>query len=374
MLRSERGPSTRGVGVTSIRAASARIARRLEAPTDVEHRHPASVEELAETLSQASSEGRTVLVWGGGTHQGYGYRVSPDLVVFTDGLATIVEWEPDDLTVVVEGGMTVAGLESRLATRGQTAVLAELPATGTVGGALAAGISAYRRGRFGPTRDRILEVTLVTGDGRVVRAGGRVVKNVTGYDLARLAVGSFGRLGVIVSACLKLWPLPQVSATVTLDGDLGNQVYRPLAVLEEPRKSSVYLAGTEEEVAAQIARLPGESQPGLVWPELPSGPWTWSLRVPPATAVGFVSALPDDFVHQVGVGEISFTTEDTQGMEDLRTKVEAAGGSLVVTGRPPGGEFEPWGRPPAGIEIQSRLAAAFDPARILNPGRLPGRI
>lgn len=374
MFRSERDASAWGVGVTSIRAASARIARQLEAPSDVEHRHPASVGELAETLSQASSEGRTVLVWGGGTHQGYGYPLSPDLVVFIDGLATIVEWEPDDLTVVVEGGMTVAGLEARLATRGQSAVLAEVPGAGTVGGALAAGISGYRRGRFGPTRDRILEITLVTGDGRIVRAGGRVVKNVTGYDLARLAVGSFGRLGVIVSACLKLWPLPQTSATVTLDGHFGNEVYRPLAVLEEPRKSSVYLAGTEEEVAAQVARLPGESQPGLFWPELPSGPWTWSLRVPPAMAADFVPTLPADFVHQVGVGEISFNTEDTRGMEDLRTKVEATGGSLVVTGRPPDGDFEPWGAPPPGIEIQARLTAAFDPARILNPGRLPGRI
>ncbi|HEY7582700.1 MAG TPA: hypothetical protein VIB78_03665, partial [Acidimicrobiia bacterium] len=87
--------------MTSIRAASARIARRLEAPSDVEHRHPGSVPELAEALSQASSEGRTVLLWGGGTHQGYGYPLTPDLVVFTDGLASIVEWEPDDLTVVV---------------------------------------------------------------------------------------------------------------------------------------------------------------------------------------------------------------------------------------------------------------------------------
>jgi glycolate oxidase FAD binding subunit len=296
------------------------------------------------------------------------------LVVFTDGLASIVEWEPDDLTVVVEGGMTVASLEARLATRGQSAILAEVPGAGTVGGALAAGISGYRRGRFGPTRDRILEVTLVTGDGRVVRAGGRVVKNVTGYDLARLAVGSFGRLGVIVSACLKLWPLPRASATVTLDRDFANEVYRPLAVLKDSRQSKIYLAGTEEEVAAQVARLPGESQPGLHWPEHPSGPWTWSLRSPPAIAADFVSTLPDDFIHQVGVGEISFSTQDTQGMEDLRTKVEATGGSLVVSGRPPGEEFEPWGRPPAGIEIQARLAAAFDPASILNPGRLPGRI
>ena len=360
--------------MTSIRASTARIARRLEVPSDIEHRHPSSVDELSETLAQASSQARKVLVWGGGTHQGYGYPVEADLVVFTDRLRTIVEWEPDDLTVVVEGGMAVADLEAQLAARGQSAILAESPGPGTVGGALAAGISGYRRGRFGPTRDRILEVTLVTGDGRVVRAGGRVVKNVTGYDLPRLAVGSFGRLGVIVSACLKLWPLPQTTATVALEGEFGGEVYRPLAVLQEARTTSVYLAGTSEEVAAQIERLPGENQPGLIWPSLPTGLWTWSLRVPPARASDFVPALPTNFVHQVGVGEIAFATDDTYGMEDLRMGVETAGGSLVVTGRPPGGEFEPWGRPPPGIEIQARLAAAFDPAHILNPGRLPGRI
>ncbi|HEX2420272.1 MAG TPA: FAD-binding protein [Acidimicrobiia bacterium] len=358
--------------MTSIRAATARAARRLEAPVDVEHRHPTSVEELAETLARASSDSRKVLVWGGGTHQDYGYPVEPDLVVFTDRLAAVIDWEPDDLTVVVEGGRKVADLETQLATRGQTAVLAEMPGPGTVGGALAAGISGYRRGRFGPTRDRILEVTLVTGDGRVVRAGGRVVKNVTGYDLPRLAVGSFGRLGVIVSACLKLWPLPRASATVTLDGAFTGEVYRPLAVLQEAEHTTVYLAGTEEEVSAQMGRLEGKGRRGLAWPQAPTGPWTWSLRVPPPSANGFIPALPTGFVHQVGIGEISFATEDTGGMNEFRTRAEAVGGNLVVTGRPPGGDFEPWGRPPSGLEIQTRLTSAFDPARILNPGRLPG--
>lgn len=362
------------MGVTSIRAATERIARRLEAPTDVEHSHPASTEELAEALAQASITSRRVLIWGGGTHQSYGYPVEPDLVVFTDRLRAVLDWEPDDLTVVVEGGMKVADLETQLETGGQTAVLAETPGQGTVGGGLAAGISGYRRGRFGPTRDRILEVTLVTGDGRVVRAGGRVVKNVTGYDLARLAVGSFGRLGVIVSVCLKLWPLPQASATVTLEGAFNGEVYRPLAVVQEAQNMTVYLAGTEEEVSAQIGRLRGVASQGLLWPQIPTGPWTWSLRVPPPTANEFIPELPSGFVHQVGIGEISFATDDTDGMDELRTRVEAAGGSLVVTGRPPGAVFEPWGRPPPGIEIQTRLASAFDPARILNPGRLPGHI
>jgi glycolate oxidase FAD binding subunit len=339
---------------------------------EVEHRHPASVEELAETLAEASRKSRRVLVWGGGTHQGYGYRVEADLVVHTDRLDQILAWEPDDLTVVAEGGMRIADLEAQLATRGQTAVLSEMPGTGTVGGALAAGISGYRRRRYGPTRDRILEVTLVTGDGRVVRAGGRVVKNVTGYDLPRLAVGSFGRLGVIVSACLKLWPLPESAATVRTDN--AGEIYRPLAVLEQREGTDVYLAGIEEEVAAQVGRVRGEVQARLAWPEPLSGPWNWSLRLPPVTAPGFLKALPTPFVHQVGVGEIAFSTGGVEGMADLRARAEVAGGQLVVTGRPADGDFEPWGTPPSGLELQSRLTAAFDPLRILNPGRLPGRL
>ncbi|NIR39303.1 MAG: FAD-binding protein, partial [Gemmatimonadetes bacterium] len=92
----------------------------------------------------------------------------------------VVDWQPDDLTVVVEAGVTVGTLESMLAERGQTALLPEWGPEATVGGVVAAGISGYRRARLGPTRDRVLEVTIVTGDGRVVRGGGRVVKNVSG--------------------------------------------------------------------------------------------------------------------------------------------------------------------------------------------------
>ncbi len=195
---------------------------------------------------------------------------SPDLVVSTSRLNRLIAWEPDDMTVVVEGGMGVADLEARLATRGQTAVLPEIAGdAATVGGVLAAGISGYRRARYGPTRDRILEITVVTGDGRIVKAGGRVVKNVTGYDLPRLVVGSFGALGVVVSACLKLWPLAGcASATITL----GEPAVRPAWSTGRWRfwptssNTRVFLAGTEAEVDSQAARLDGSRDEGLAWP------------------------------------------------------------------------------------------------------------
>ena len=111
------------------------------------------------------------------------------LVVEMSGIAGIEEWDPDDLTVTVGAGTPVAELESALAERAQTAVLPEVPGASTVGGVISAGVSSLRRARLLGTRERMLEVRLVTGDGRVVRGGGRVVKNVSGYDLRRFGRG-----------------------------------------------------------------------------------------------------------------------------------------------------------------------------------------
>jgi len=370
--------------VTSIRAGVHLIASRMKAdvpglPEADLTAAPSSPEDLAELLAEASAGRLKVLVWGGGTHQGLGHRVEPDLVISTSRLNRLLAWEPDDMTVVVEGGMGVEDLELRLAARGQTAVLPETPGQATVGGVLAAAISGYRRGRYGPTRDRILEVTVVTGDGRIVKAGGRVVKNVTGYDLPRLVVGSFGSLGVIVSACLKLWPRPNASATVTLDDPgVAGLVYRPLAVLADLSDTKVFLAGTHAEVEAQAMRLGGVREEGLVWPQPIPGETTWSLRVPPSMVDSALTRIPSSAIRiaQLLVGEISFSADRLEGMVDLRRWAESVGGRLVVTKAPaPLYEmFDPWGSPPPALDLQRRLIEAFDPQRVINPGRLPGRI
>jgi glycolate oxidase FAD binding subunit len=222
----------------------------------------------------------------------------------------------------------------------------------------------------------MLEVTLVTGDGRVIRAGGRVVKNVTGYDLPRLVVGAFGSLGVIVRVCLKLWPTPPARATVTID-DLAaaGQVARPMAVLDEAGTFRVYLWGTHEEVASAAARLGGETVDGHRWPADPEGAYRWSVRVPPALTAEAVSRLPSGWRHLAihGVGEVRAASEIADGAADLRAWAEQAGGALVVVS-PPGGSdgVDPWGKPPPGMDLQRRLIAQFDPARVINPGRLPG--
>ena len=340
---------------------------------------PANASELAELLAEASAGGLRVLVWGSGSHQGLGNRVEPDLVVSTARINRLIAWEPDDMTVVVEGGIGVAELEARLATRGQTAVLPETPGLATVGGVLAAAISGYRRARYGPTRDRILEVTVVTGDGRIVKAGGRVVKNVTGYDLPRLVVGSLGSLGVIVSACLKLWPLPAASATVTLDDPrLAGSVYRPVAVLSDLQHTRVFVGGTHAEVESQILRLSGTRDEGFGWPSALGDDTTWSLRIPPALVESALDKLPSEAgrIVQVLVGEIAFGSGDLDAMADLRMWAESIGGRLVLTRASDSTyqRIDPWGTPPSSIAMQLRLMEAFDPRRVLNPGRLPGGI
>jgi glycolate oxidase FAD binding subunit len=202
------------------------------------------------------------------------------------------------------------------------------------------------------------------------------VKNVSGYDLPRLVVGAFGSLGVITSVCLKLWPKPPAAATVAIaDLDAAGRVRRPLAVLEHDGSIEVFLWGTAEEVDASAARLEGVVREGHHWPADPSGPYRWSLRLPPALTPEGLSRLPNGWSHLAihGAGEIRAASEDAGGADDLRGWAEGAGGALVVVESPPDSDgLDPWGSPPPGLEIQRRLIAQFDPARILNPGRLPG--
>lgn len=336
---------------------------------------PETATELAGILEEASLAGSRARVVGGGSHSGFGSAEPADFIISTEGLGGIISWEPDDLTVVVGAGARVAEVESELRQRNQSMVMPEHPGNATVGGCVAAGMSSLRRGRLYSTRDRVLEAIAVTGDGRIVRSGARVVKNVTGYDLTRLHVGAFGSLGVLVSLCFKLWPVPPAAATVTLsDPSEAARVSRPLAVLQERGRTRAHLAGTGPEVDALLSRFDGTVTPGLDWPEDPDGPWRWSLRIPPALTADAVGRLPDswDFLALHGVGEIRAASPDSSGATDLREWAESHGGRLVVVARTPDGGFDPWGRPPPGLVHQRELISRFDPARILNRGMLPG--
>jgi glycolate oxidase FAD binding subunit len=346
------------------------------APTPAFHLAPKSVRDVESVLRYCSEEDLVVQVWGGGTHSGYGAPPHPDVVMSTERLGEVEVWEPDDLTIVVGGGAPVEKVESMLAERNQTLVMPERPGAATVGGVVASGVSSLRRGRLYPTRERVLEVTMVTGDGRLVRSGGRVVKNVTGYDLHRMAVGAFGSLGVIVSVCLKLWPIPAGAATAVVDDmEQASVIVRPLAVLDVDGVVKVFLQGTEQEVETQIERLGGSATPGLDWPADPSGDWVWSLRVPPSETGAAISRLPRGWSHLAvhGVGEVRAASATEEGADELRSWAESIGGNLVMTKGDPT-RFDPWGTPPPALALQRRLISQFDPRRILNRGRLPGGV
>ncbi|MFZ0012610.1 MAG: FAD-binding protein [Acidimicrobiia bacterium] len=335
---------------------------------------PKSVRDVEAVLRHCTDNGSVVQVWGGGTHSGYGQPPQPDLVMSMENFGEVEVWEPDDLTIVVGAGARVETVEAMLAERNQTLVMPERSGRATVGGVIAAGVSSLRRGRLYATREHVLEVTMVTGDGRVVRSGGRVVKNVTGYDLHRLAVGAFGSLGVIISVCIKLWPTPPGAATVEVSGlDHARTVVRPLAVLETDGRVIVFLQGTEQEVDSQVERLGGNSKPGLDWPADPAGAWRWSLRVPPALMPDAITTLPSgwEYLGIHDVGEVRCASDSPDGALAVREWAESVGGHLVVTAAA-SGEIDPWGAPPPGLDLQRRLISEFDPGRILNPGRLPG--
>ncbi|HLF43908.1 MAG TPA: FAD-binding oxidoreductase, partial [Acidimicrobiia bacterium] len=266
---------------------------------------PSSPGEVAAILRFATEQRLKVQVWGGGSHQGYGRPETPGLMLLTERLNAVEAWEPDDMTLTLGSGTPVARFEEMLAERNQTAVMPEHPGEATIGGVVSAGISSLKRGRLLGTRERLLEVTVVTGDGRLVRAGGRVVKNVSGYDLSRFVVGAFGALGVVVSVCLKLWPVPRAKATVTdPDPDRLGLLSRPLAVLEKDGVTQVFLWGIGEEVETSASRIGGQINSGHVWPTDPEAAFRWSLRVPPAQTATAITNLPSSWsylaIHNVG--------------------------------------------------------------------------
>ena len=349
------------------------------APANVLAVAPPDLDSIARVLEWASLEGRPVMPWGGGTHMGPEPGDPPEILVLTSELTRVVDYQPDDLTLVVEAGALVSDVVAMLEERNQSPVLSEHATGSTIGGMIASGVSGYRRLRYGPTRDRILEATVATGDGRIVTAGGRVVKNVTGYDIPRLMSGSHGSLGVIGQVCLKLWPVPEASASLAVAVEDFRSLYRPLALVETEQGATAYLAGTAEEVEGQAQAVGADVRAGLMWPQPLNQKSQIELRVPSplvAAAVGQVNdAGAEAFRAQHGIGIVAagFSDWSSERLAALRAWAEANGGAAVVVAAPEAG-VDRWGTPPASVELQRRVKEAFDPRRIMVPGRLPGGV
>lgn len=279
-----------------------------------------------------------VVAVGGRTQWEAGGRVDVDTREVR-APAGVVEFEPAEMTVRVRAGTTVADLDAALGTGGQCVALPPWPGA-TVGGVLAVGHSGIRRLGWGPVRETLLEVRYVSADGTLVKAGGPTVKNVSGFDLCRVMVGSLGTLGLMAEVVLRTRPVPATERWLAGDADpfdLRQRLYRPAAILWDGVTTWVLLDGHPSDVEAQagLAGLP-DSEPSSV-PVLP--PHRWSMR-PSA-----LPTVPDllgagCFVAEVGVG-------------------------VVHAHQPP----PPRPLDPAVAELNRRVKTVFDPGGRLAPGR-----
>jgi len=179
---------------------------------------PSSAEDLAFALAEAASKRRTIETTGNNSKRLMGGPVRPaEVLICTRGLRRVLQYEPNDLTISVEAGMAFADLQRLLATNRQMIALdPPFPAQATIGGIVSANSSGPMRRLFGTARDLIIGMQFATLDGRLVRTGGMVVKNVAGLDMGKLLIGSFGTLAVITSVNFRLHPLPEQTATFLL--------------------------------------------------------------------------------------------------------------------------------------------------------------
>jgi glycolate oxidase FAD binding subunit len=223
---------------------------------------PATLEEAAEVLRG----GRSVSI----------ERDGGEVVLSTRRLDRVLEHEPGDLTAIVEAGLRLSQLQAALEPHGQMLAL-DPPGDPTLGACLAGDLSGPRRHRYGAMRDLVLGVTVVLADGTVASSGGKVVKNVAGYDLGKLFAGSRGRLGLVARLALRLHPRPAAAATVVADTDdpralwaelLRSQLTPSAVDFVPPGRFAVLFEGGEAAVERQAGACPGDRQAdGAAWGE-----------------------------------------------------------------------------------------------------------
>jgi FAD/FMN-containing dehydrogenase len=215
-------------------------------------------------------------------------RTGGDLVLSTRLLNRVLEHEPGDLTAIVESGIRLSELQSHLRAHGQRLSL-DPPGDPTIGACLAGDLSGPRRHRYGSMRDLVIGVTVVLADGTIASSGGRVVKNVAGYDLGKLFSGSRGRLGLIARVALRLHPLPAAEATVLAQTDDPRPVWGafqasqlvPSAVdFLPPDRFAVLFEGSARAVEEQARACPGEPASAEIWDEVAQRQLAAGGRVP----------------------------------------------------------------------------------------------
>lgn len=365
--------------------------------------------EVAAALAEAARRGEAVVAFGGGTLQAIGNAPARyDVALSLRGLAGVRQYDPRDLTIGVDAGMTVAALDALLAEHGQFVPLdVPHPEHATIGGALAAGWLGPRRGAYGRPRDLLIGCVAALADGTLAHAGGMVVKNVTGYDVGKLYVGSLGTLGVLVRVNFKTLPRPATRrlATAPLHDDvreraisaLGHAAIEPAAALAidgfggDPRlvvlfegseanveratrelRSALGRAGVAEtalldgeraargfaKIVARYTEVPRDRTVTVREPGLPSTAWE---RAQAAVAAG-AEAIAD-----LRTGDV---IARGPARADLRVPLPRA---VVVAGAPGlRARLDAWPPPPATLAAMRAIKDRFDPRGVLAPGRYVG--
>jgi len=353
---------------------------------------PRDVPELATTIAELHAQRKAFAFVGGGTELELGYAPRAlDTVVRTSALRRVVDYAPEDQTITVEAGITFAELDAVLAEHGQMLPL-DVPdrARTTVGGALATNAFGARRQRYGTAKDMIVGVRVVRPDGTLARGGGKVVKNVAGFDLPKLAVGSLGTLFGIVEATLRVYPIPaaretlayamptQEAATLAVRAFVARRLEPEALVAYHERTIVVDFAGTGAGVADQgTAAANALREFGGVPTETPivrSGAWRMRVTAPPAAFArdgGRWESNPSPHTFVFPLLGIAWDISDGPvGVDVIRRN----GGTAVLHDLPPLARphVDVWGPPPPSFPLMQAMKANFDPQGLCNPGRFIG--
>jgi glycolate oxidase FAD binding subunit len=343
---------------------------------------------FAEAIRAAAAGGRSLRLRGGGTKDFYGQSLAGEVLDLRPH-AGIVAYDPTELVITARGGTPLAEIEAAL-TAGRQMLAFEPPRFGdgaTLGGVVAAGLSGPRRAAAGPLRDFVLGVRIMDGRGDELEFGGRVMKNVAGYDVSRLMAGALGTLGVLLEVSLKVLPLPVEEATLRLELPEGRAIETLNAWAAQPLPISatgwtdgdlgVRLSGAAAAVRAARAKLGGElvapGEAARFWADIreqtdpffqDDGP-LWRLAVPSATPP---LGLPGRQLVEWGGGLRWLKTG--ADARTVRERAARAGGhaTLFRGGDKAVGVFQPLA--PAVATIHRRLKAEFDPHGVFNRGRM----
>lgn len=406
------------VGAAHVRPATAADEVDGVGPTGVVE--PGTAEELAKVLACANRNRLAVMPRGGGTKLDWGIPPwGADLVLSTSRLDKVLEHAWGDMTATVQAGCTVARFQRTLAEHGQRLALDALwPDRATIGGILATNDSGALRTRFGSLRDLIIGVTLALPDGTLAKSGGKVVKNVAGYDLPKLATGSLGTLGVITEAVFRLHPLPHDARSLSFtapsvdtlcelanairDSRLAYTCLQLRAYSADQPSLDVLFEGTCAGLDAQERELMQLAAKAT----RTASPDAWNVReslwqdgkqevvakfsLLPTDLAGFCAALRDTAGGQgiswkmtaqaIGVGQLRLEAASEDALvavlQRVRAETESHGGTFVALrcSQKIKTRFAVWGAPGDSLPLFRRVKEQLDSGGILNPGRFVGGI